>query len=82
MTGEELFRARAIAWFAHGLSMRGAPGAFGPFPTWRTQPPPDRWENDPGFLEGQSGIGLALADALGLTTLPWDRPFALSLRTP
>ncbi|MFO0628065.1 MAG: lanthionine synthetase LanC family protein [Polyangiales bacterium] len=82
MTGEALFRARAIAWFQRGLAMRGAPGAFGPFATWRTQPPPDRWENDPGFLEGQTGIGLALADALGLTTLPWDRAFALSLRTP
>lgn len=82
MTGEALFRERAVAWFQRGLSMRGAPGAFGPFATWRTQPPPDRWENDPGFLEGQAGIGLALADALGLTTLPWDRAFALSLRTP
>lgn len=82
MTGEGAFRDASREWFAQGLSMRGEAGEFGPFRTWRTMPPPDRWENDPGFLEGQAGIGLALADALGLTTLPWDRPLALSLRLP
>ncbi len=82
MTGDEVFRDGARAWFAQGLSMRTATGEYGPFRTWRTQPPPDRWENDPGFLEGNAGIGLALADALGLTTIPWDRPLALSLCTP
>ncbi len=82
MTGEDLFRDAARAWFAEALSMRREAAAYGPFRTWRTQPPPDRWENDPGLLEGNAGIGLALADALGITTLPWDRPLALSLRTP
>ncbi|TAK30381.1 MAG: hypothetical protein EPO40_08310 [Myxococcaceae bacterium] len=82
MTGEGAFRDGALSWFAQGLSMRTAPGEFGPFRTWRTQPPPDRWENDPGLLEGNAGIGLALADALGLTTIAWDRPLALSLHAP
>ena len=82
MTGEEVSRDASREWFAHGLAMRGEAGEFGPFRTWRTMPPPDRWEHDPGFLEGHAGIGLALADALGLTTMPWDRPIALSLCVP
>ncbi|MFO0604950.1 MAG: lanthionine synthetase LanC family protein [Polyangiales bacterium] len=78
-TGEAVFRDRAVAWFAHCLTLRGEDGAF---PSWRTQPPPDRWAFDAGYLEGNAGVGLALADALGLASLPWDRPLALSLRTP
>ena len=61
------------------ITLRGEDGAF---LSWRTQPPPDRWEFDAGYLEGNAGIGLALADALGLARLPWDRPLALSLRLP
>ena len=78
-TGDAVFRDRARTWFAHALTLRGEDGAF---LSWRTQPPPDRWEFDAGYLEGNAGIGLALADALGLARLPWDRPLALSLRLP
>jgi hypothetical protein len=76
-TEEGLFAAAARDWFARALEMRsweaGAEGIGG----FRALVPDEQmdlyWEDDPGFLTGAAGIGLALVAALSPLEPAWDR---------
>jgi hypothetical protein len=80
-TGEEKLAAASRLWFERALAFR-APGeglagyrAFWIGDDGATQ----SWRNDPGFLEGIAGIGLALLGAVSDFAPAWDRILALSV---
>ncbi len=71
--GDATLRAAAAAWFERGLAFRDPGTGIGGF----LSPPPGgqtgAWTASPDFLEGASGMGLALLGAATATEPSWDR---------
>jgi hypothetical protein len=75
-SGDPALGAAARTWFAEALARRGSAG-FGGFQAWLPTSA-DGWEDlgwldDPGFLTGSVGIGLALLAATSAVEPEWDR---------
>lgn len=76
-TGEGLFAAAARDWFARALEMRSSEAGAEGIGGFRALVPDEQmdlyWVDDPGFLTGAAGIGLALVAALSPLEPAWDR---------
>ena len=73
-TGDERLAAAARSWYERALAFREPGRGAGGFRSWAA----DRtgvsdWRNDPGFLEGAAGVGLALLAAVSPVEPEWDR---------
>jgi len=79
-TGEEAFAGAAQFWIEHSLDGRTPGEGIAGFRTWRAGTPGSSgsWETDPSFLEGATGIGLALLGAVSEVEPEWDRVLLLS----
>jgi hypothetical protein len=68
-TGDEAFRDAAVRWAEKTLALRGE-GVGG----YRSFNPlvEAKWDDDPGFLTGAAGIGLALLAATSDVEPRWD----------
>ncbi|MFY9819825.1 MAG: lanthionine synthetase C family protein [Thermoanaerobaculia bacterium] len=81
-TGCPAFAEAARSWFLRALEQarRGAP--FGGFQT-RAMDPQGKlgWQDEPGFLKGAAGIGLALLAAATPGEPAWDRALLISSRS-
>jgi len=79
-TGEEVFAEAARAWYGRALDYRTPGLGFGGFRAWATgEPGMLDWRDDPGFLEGSAGVGLALLAAVSPVEPGWDRLFLESV---
>jgi lantibiotic biosynthesis protein len=70
----ELFAGAARGWYRRGLDLRQPDRPLGGFVAWG--PGEDRemaWQDDPGFLTGAAGVGLALLAGLTGIEPEWDR---------
>ena len=73
-TGEERLAAAARSWYAAALAFRQPGLGVGGFRSWAADPSGALgWRNDPGFLEGAAGVGLALLAAVSPVDPAWDR---------
>jgi hypothetical protein len=82
-SGEAAVAAAARTWFDRTFALRGSEG-IGGFRAWVPQGA-DRmgdlgWEEDPGFLTGSAGIGLALLAATTTVEPDWDRVLLTAIR--
>jgi len=78
--GDRRCRDYAILWFERTMEMRQPGSGVGGFSSL-TRPDPDRsvvWEANPAFLDGASGIALALLSAVTSAEPGWDRMLLLS----
>lgn len=82
-TGDEKLAGAARAWYERTLRDRTPGLGFGGFRAWSSglTGNPD-WRDDPGFLEGSAGVGLALLAAVSPVEPAWDRVLLVSLRDP
>jgi lantibiotic modifying enzyme len=82
-TGDEQLASAARAWYERTLRDRTPGLGFGGFRAWSSglTGTPD-WRDDPGFLEGAAGVGLALLAAVSPVEPAWDRVLLVSLRQP
>lgn len=79
-TGEEVFAAAARRWFGRLLAMRRPHQGIGGFQALVADGRGGKvWADDPGFLTGSSGIGLALLAAVSPVEPAWDRLLLASL---
>jgi lantibiotic modifying enzyme len=72
--GGEPFAEAARAWVRRGLALRRPEYPLAGFAAWH--PGEDLtmgWQDDPGFLTGVAGIGLALVACLSAIEPEWDR---------
>lgn len=82
-TGDEALAEAARTWYERTLRFRVPGTGFGGFRSWTTGANDALdWRDDPGFLEGSAGIGLALLAAISPIDPGWDRIFMESLREP
>jgi len=73
-TGEERLAAAARSWYAKALAFRQPDLGVGGFRSWAADVAGVLgWRNDPGFLEGAAGVGLALIAAVSPIDPEWDR---------
>ncbi|HXI96553.1 MAG TPA: lanthionine synthetase C family protein [Candidatus Acidoferrum sp.] len=78
-TGDTLLLEAARGWFERALAMRrpgqGVAGYLALRSEYRPLPPghPGYWDDEPGFLKGAAGIGLALLVATTSVSPEWDR---------
>lgn len=74
-TREQVFRDAARYWFRQALDFHRPGQALGSFQAWTADSPGHgRWLWRPGFLQGVSGVGLALLAAITPRLEPdWDR---------
>lgn len=73
-TGEEPLATAARVWFKHALEFRQPGLGVGGFRSWSADlSGVSDWRNDPGFLEGAAGVGLALLAAVSPLDPEWDR---------
>lgn len=83
-TGEERFAEAARFWLerALGFQVRGE-GVAG-FRAWEVNQVTNEpgWRTEAGFLEGATGVGLALLGAISDVEPAWDRVLLLSVRRP
>lgn len=81
-TGEEPLAAAARRWFESCLDFpqAGHDGVAG-YASWSPVGGAGElgWTDDPGFLTGAAGVGLALLAATGEIEPAWDRVLAISL---
>jgi lantibiotic modifying enzyme len=83
MTGDPALADAARAWYERTLRYRIPGLGFGGFRAWASGGENvSDWRDDPGFLEGSAGIGLALLAAISPLDPGWDRIFLESLREP
>jgi lantibiotic modifying enzyme len=81
ITGDESLAEAARSWYEKTLSYRTPGLGFGGFRSWSSGPDLELdWREDPGFLEGAAGVGLALLAAISPVDPGWDRVFLESLR--
>jgi lantibiotic biosynthesis protein len=82
-TGDEALTEAARVWYERTLDYRIPGLGFGGFRSWSSGLNQELdWRDDPGFLEGAAGIGLALLAAVSPVDPGWDRVFLESLRAP
>lgn len=74
-SGEETLAEAARSWYEWALGFRKPGSGVGGFQSWtaETAENAEKWRDDPGFLEGASGIGLALLAAVSPVDPEWDR---------
>jgi hypothetical protein len=73
-TGEEPLATAARVWFEHALEFRQPGLGVGGFRSWSSDlSGVSGWRNDPGFLEGAAGVGLAFLAAVSPVDPEWDR---------
>ena len=79
-TGDEVFAEAARFWFRRGLDLRRPGEGIAGFSAWdsATGETP-QWVNEPGFLTGATGIGLALLAAISDIEPEWDRVLLVSV---
>jgi hypothetical protein len=83
-TGEERLAEAARFWFQRTLELRQPGEGVGGFRSWGTIGEGiDNlgWRDEPGFLEGAAGVGLALLGAISDVEPAWDRVLAISVHT-
>jgi class I lanthipeptide synthase len=83
-SGEEPLRDAARFWFQRALDLRHPGEGLGGFRSWGTVGEGVNdlgWRDEAGFLEGASGIGLALLGAVSDVEPAWDRVLAISVHT-
>ncbi len=83
-TGEERFAEAARHWLLHVMSFQVRGEGVAGYRAWEVNPETKEpgWRPDAGFLEGATGIGLALLGAVSNVDPAWDRVLLLSVRTP
>jgi class I lanthipeptide synthase len=84
-SGEPALGEAARTWFEQTLALRGAEG-IGGFRAWLPRSA-DRmgdlgWADDPGFLTGAAGVGLALLAATSAVEPEWDRVLLTAIPRP
>jgi lantibiotic biosynthesis protein len=80
-SGEASLGEAARRWLARALALRAPGSGAGGFRTWETDTAGGgAWYDDPGFLTGAAGTGLALLAALSPVEPAWDRALLVSLR--
>jgi lantibiotic modifying enzyme len=77
-TGDPQLGDAAREWFRCTLRLQSSEGGVGGYRAWgpsrvRYVPGEFSWQDDPGFLTGAAGIGLALLAAIGSVEPVWDR---------
>jgi hypothetical protein len=72
-SGDRIFADAARTWLRWALEMRRPGARFGGFQCWADGPQGEDWYDDPGFLMGAAGIGLALLAAATPLSPVWDR---------
>jgi len=72
-TSETRFRDAAVSWFAHALELRRPGSGLAGFESKDHREDKLFWVGRPGFLNGISGIGLALLAATTTVEPSWDR---------
>jgi hypothetical protein len=79
-TGDEAFATAARFWIERTLALRTPGEEIAGFRAWRIDVAggPGTWQAEPGFLEGATGIGLALLAAVSTVEPEWDRILMLS----
>jgi lantibiotic modifying enzyme len=83
ISGDPELREAAVAWYQRTLAMRSPGEGIAGYRAWSaTRPGESSWQNDPGFLLGVSGIGLALLAAVSEVDPGWDRVLQASLAVP
>ncbi len=83
-TGEERFAGAARFWFERTLRFQQRGEGVAGFQAWEVNPETKvpGWRPEAGFLEGATGIGLALLGAISGVEPAWDRVLLLSVRKP
>lgn len=82
-SGDPTFATAARHWFERTLAMRRPGEGFGGFQCWMTGPGGvPGWWDEPGFLMGSAGIGLALLAAATPGEPAWDRVLLISPSRP
>ncbi len=82
-TGDPAFATAAHRWLKRTLAMRRSDGGFGGFRCWMTGPGGvPGWWDEPGFLMGSAGTGLALLAAATPGAPVWDRVLLISPSRP
>jgi lantibiotic modifying enzyme len=76
-TGKEECKDAAVYWFEHTLKMANHENGFAGYKVWRTKEY-GGWQNETGFLEGVSGIGLAFLSAISDIEPRWDSALLMS----
>jgi len=77
-TGEEVFKEAAEYWFDQTLEFAHFEDGYAGFKQFRFENEEVRWENSYGFLEGISGIGLALISFVSDVEPVWDESLLMS----
>lgn len=82
-SGEPRLGEAARRWLAQALALRNPGHGIGGFRTWETDTEGrGAWHDDPGFLTGAAGTGLALLAAVSPVEPEWDRALLLSAPRP
>ena len=78
-TGDLAFAAAARSWLLRALDKQRAGAPFGGFQTQAIGRQGEMgWQDEPGFLTGAAGIGLALLAATAPVEPAWDRVLLIS----
>ena len=80
ISGDESLLDGARWWLERTLDLRRPGKGFAGFQAWGEGP--NEWQDDPGFLTGAAGIGLALLAAVTPVEPEWDRVLLLPGTVP
>ncbi len=79
-SGGEVYAEAARFWYRQGLEMRHPDRGVAGFPSFQPMKGADlQWQDDPGFLTGATGIGLAYLAALTPVEPEWDRVLQVAI---
>lgn len=83
-TGEEHLAEAARFWLERTLGFQERGEGVAGYRAWEVNPDTKvpGWRSEPGFLEGATGVGLALLGGISEVEPAWDRVLLLSVRTP
>jgi hypothetical protein len=80
-TGEERLGEAARFWYERTLELRQPGLGVGGFRAWSADVAGVQdWRDDPGLLEGATGVALALLAAVSAVEPEWDRALLVSAR--
>ena len=78
--GDARFADAARLWYRRGLDMRRPERGIAGFESWELDADMQLgWREDPGFLAGAAGVGLALLAGLTSVEPEWDRLLMLAI---
>lgn len=79
-TGSNVLRDAALTWLERTMQARLPDGGIGGYVSYTAGNDQEcHWNDDPGFLDGAAGIGLALLAAISPSPPEWDRVLLLSM---